>query len=272
LGAFFAALSAGDANASAEAVSTSPAWTRRELCVLAESCVPQLPPSVSPAGWLDGQSTVCPAEILGMCVPEVREGGEQSPLLLLLRPEQPVRRVLALGAPMMPGVRVPVSFEVKQGRAMATLAWLATEPDLERADLFERVYGFAYQSERHGGTLRVLLHRMRQGLPDGLRFEERLHVDQPALIPDPRVEFDQETLVLRHLAQHQGRASAREIAEALGVSSRTVQTVLRGMLDDGVCSSVRDGRRVEYRLEDTTLSEPTVSRLHPRGLTQLNEL
>ena len=272
LNAFFDGLNRADVEGLSRAVSTAPAWVRRELCVLAESCVPQLPPSVSPAGWLDGRSVVCPAEILGMCVPEIRDGGEQSPLLLLLDPQRPVRRVLVLGAPMMSGIRVPDSFEVKQGRAMATLAWLATEPDLDRASLFERVYGFTYQSERHGGTLRVLLHRMRQGLPDGVRFGERLEVDEAALIPDPRVEFDQEALVLRHLAKHQGRASAREIAEALGVSSRTVQTVLRGMLDDGICSSVRDGRRIEYRLEDTTLSEPTVSRLHPRGLTQLNEL
>ncbi len=97
-----------------------------------------------------------------------------------------------------------------------------------------------------------------------------LRVSEEVLLPDPRIVFETDMLVLRHLARNAGRASAQEIATALGVSARTVQTTLRTLLTDGTCTTVREGRRVEYQLEDTTLSEPTLSRLHPRGLAELD--
>ncbi|MEM6957981.1 MAG: HTH domain-containing protein, partial [Myxococcota bacterium] len=259
----------GDRKSIQRATNKVPWWVRHELGVLAESLDPERSPHASPAGWLDGTKARCPKEIVGLCVPDIGPEGESSPVLLWVRPDRPARRLIALGAPLL-NVAQPASFNLSQARTFTTIAHLAAEPGLSRGELFQRVYGFPYLPDRHGGTLRVLLHRVRKAMPEGLSLDEgdALHVGQDVLLPDPRIEFEQETLVLRHLARNAGRASAQEIAVALGVSARTVQNTLRTLLDDGICTSIREGRRIEYRLEDTTLSEPTISRLHPKGLTQ----
>ena len=243
-------------------------WAGEELGILAESLDPSRAKEHSPEGWLEGKSTKCPHSILGLCIPEVGDAGEHAPVLLLADPERPLRRVLALSASSL-HVAPPDAFTLAQSRTHTAIAYLASEPGLSREALFRRVYGFSFQPERHAGALRVLLHRVRKALPEGVFYEDSaLRVERSVLLPDPRIEFQPDTLVLRHLARSAGRASAAQVAEALGVSSRTVQNILRPLLEEGTCTSVRSGRKIEYSLEDTTLSEPTLSRLHPKGLTR----
>lgn len=46
-------------------------------------------------------------------------------------------------------------------------------------------------------------------------------------------------------------ATQREIAGQVGVTERTVQTVLRDLLDAGYVVRFRDGRRNRYEIDDT---------------------
>ena len=259
-----AAPSGGDSKSQ---VASAPEWVKRELAVLAESIDADCDLGIAPRGWLDGSDPHCPSELVGLCIPDVDADGEHPRVGLRLGPGRLARRVLLLEEK----AKELSAYDLSRGRTLTAIAHLACAPALGRPKLFERVYGFEYIPARHAGTLRVLLHRLRAALPHGLTLDDddRLEVDAEVLLPDPRVAFDHDALVLRHLARNAGRSSARETAEALGLSARTVQNVLSGLVGDGTCTSVREGRRVEYRLEDTTLSEPTLSRLQPRGLAEL---
>ena len=63
--------------------------------------------------------------------------------------------------------------------------------------------------------------------------------------------------MLRHLARG-ASASAKELAQRLGIPLRTVQLALQEMTEDGICSMSKDGRKVAYVIEDTTFCEVTV--------------
>lgn len=249
----------------------APAFCAHELALFRESHLADEPPSAPTRDWIFARDSDPPACLSGLCVPEIDTSGERAPVCLLVRPGQPARRVFAEAALLCADATRPPSFELAQSRTWSAIAELATSPTQQRPELFERVYGFAFLPARHAGTLRVLLHRVRQTLPAGLELDEldTLRVSHPVLLPDPRVRVDMETLILGQLARASGRASANAIAEALGVSSRTVQQTLRELIDDGTCTAEREGRRIHYVLEDTTLSEPTLSRLHPRGVPEM---
>ena len=84
----------------------------------------------------------------------------------------------------------------------------------------------------------------------------QLEVLQPFVVPDPRCQRAHEDRVLQRMATSAG-ASARELATGLGISLRTVQDVLRDLVETGACQQHRDGRRRIYSVEDTTFQEPT---------------
>jgi DNA-binding transcriptional ArsR family regulator len=88
-----------------------------------------------------------------------------------------------------------------------------------------------------------------------------LRLAAPIAIPDPTTATDLRELVLRFLAENGGRASARDVAEALGVPLRTVQDALGQLVGDESCRRERSGRTHEYALEDTTFFAPTITRL-----------
>jgi hypothetical protein len=54
-----------------------------------------------------------------------------------------------------------------------------------------------------------------------------------------------------------GAMSAEHAAQRLGVPLRTVQALLAQLVEEGECHADKNGRRVQYRVEDTTFSEPT---------------
>ncbi len=60
--------------------------------------------------------------------------------------------------------------------------------------------------------------------------------------------------VLRSLALL-GATSANSAAESLRMPLRTVQAVLQQLVAEGACTIERDGRRVAYRIEDTTFTD-----------------
>jgi predicted transcriptional regulator len=55
----------------------------------------------------------------------------------------------------------------------------------------------------------------------------------------------------------QGRLSVRAVAQMLGIPVRTAQHALKALAEEGICEVERRGRELQYRIEDTTFSEPT---------------
>lgn len=179
-----------------------------------------------------------------------------------VEPGASAQRLLALGAhrlPRLPRVSAP-GRQRRTARAVAQLA-LHGEVGLGREALFEAVYGFGFKAVTHQGTLDVLVHRARDVLAevgevvrDGGNVA--LRVERPGLIEDEPAERQLTDLVLRTIAASPG-VGAREIAKELGIALRTMQTMLGELAEEGACVAEREGRRIAYRVEDTTFSEPT---------------
>jgi hypothetical protein len=157
----------------------------------------------------------------------------------------------------------------KPGRTESLLAALAlVGPDgLTEDALFAAVYGFTYNATLHRGAWDVALHRARSACAELAilhRNEGRvwLEVAHRFVVPDPRCQRAHEDRVLQRLASAEG-TSARELASGLGLSLRTVQDVLRDLVETGACQQHRDGRRRTYSVEDTTFQEPTRSGSKP---------
>lgn len=183
-----------------------------------------------------------------------------------LQPGRPAARLLALGLARLALPRLRAS--AKQRRTTEALSVLAfAEGGLDRGAFFERVYGFAFKPVTHQGSLDVLLHRVRELLGEHATLERSeggvaLVVEQPCVVEGPPGETPLEELVLRTIATHPGHG-ARELAKELGVALRTMQTLLSQLAAEGLCDAAKDGRRLVYRVEDTTFSEPTRAAVPP---------
>ncbi len=114
----------------------------------------------------------------------------------------------------------------------------------------------------HAGVLDVLVHRMRARVEGAARIDRdhgrmRLVAFGVLLLPDPRCVEHVEERLLRVIARH-GGVTTRQAAEELDVSVRTAQLALRRLLESGDCVLNRDGRSIEYLVEDTTFTAPTI--------------
>ncbi len=184
-----------------------------------------------------------------------------------LVPGRPAKRLLALGLARLDLPRLRATAKQRRtSEALAVLA-LAGEAGLAREAFFERVYGFAFKAVTHQGSLDVLLHRVREligehGTLDRSEGGVALTVQHPCVVEGPPDETPLEQLVLRTIATHPGHG-ARELAKELGVALRTMQTLLGQLADEGLCDAAKDGRRLVYRVEDTTFSEPTRAAVPP---------
>ena len=78
------------------------------------------------------------------------------------------------------------------------------------------------------------------------------------ILADPRTAAPVGDRVLRLLASRPG-VTAKDAAKALEVPLRTVQAELQQLVSDGACNAERQGRKVQYWVEDTTFSEPTTT-------------
>jgi hypothetical protein len=215
--------------------------------------------------WLRGGTSTPPPVLAGLCtVADATAASESAAAYVLAQPPRAARRVLVLGLPLAgEEARRVQKVKRKKGRtdtALAVLA-LAGAAGLSREDLFKEVYGFNYTPVLHQSVLDVLLHRLR-GVVEGSgeidRGGERivLRLREPLVVPDPRCTSSVDGQVLRLLAT-QTVGTAKEAAEALGVSLRAAQAALQQLVNDGALISERKGNQVAYRVEDTTFSEPT---------------
>ncbi len=260
----------------ASAIDHAPALTaiRRELHLVRQALDVSAPLGAPLEEFARGRTDHPPGPLSGLLAPDVDpEGNDRGAVLWTHDGADAPRRFLRVGAPLL-GAELPSeSVALRQARVYELLAHVAFagESGIARDALFAAVYGFEYRATRHSGTLRTLLHRARAALPEDARLVDddgvlRLDRAQRIVLPDPRCVLDIEGLVLRFLGRRAGRASARDIATALGVSARTVQNVLRDLVGEGACEVEGRGPSVFYRLEDTSFREPTLERLAPRGL------
>ena len=240
----------------------------RERAALAAALDPRVRTGDLPSrvrAWAVGEEDETPAGLHGIVAPP--DGPADSTIASVVsRPGRPPRRILRVAVPLLHAEGEPMRLErtrLRRGRvdtAVAALA-LAGERGLPDGELFEKAYEFEFSVPLHAGILDVLVHRMRARL-DGAATVHRaggrmtLEPHGILVLPDPRCVEHVEDRLLRVIARH-GGVTTRKAAQELEVSVRTAQLALRRLLESGDCVLNRDGRRVEYLVEDTTFTEPT---------------
>ncbi|MCK6535290.1 MAG: hypothetical protein L6Q84_20135 [Polyangiaceae bacterium] len=242
---------------------------RREALELAGALLPSVPAATHELErFRAGRSPAVPPALSGLRFRDDDDGSAQA--YVIAAPGAEACRVLHWGVGLIDAgdwIRVPASHRTK-GRVETLLAVLALAgpSGLDEADCFREVYGFAFVPELHRSAFNVLQHRARVAVPECEAVKEvgrlRLGLASRAIIPDPRVCQRVSDRVLQLLAQR-GAASAKAAADALGISLRSAQGALAELAGAGACEPKREGRNVEYVLEDTVFSEPT-RRLMPR--------
>lgn len=287
LRSLFDAAERGDRAAFEQARAVAALWVTgwrslsRELSVLIELVDPQQTPADTSAAlpFCRGTRAEAPMGLLGPLHawqgPLSATTAARSPAvgpLVITGPDSTARRVLSVGLGLTDTSKSWVAPQARQSdhRPHAVIAALALSghDGTPVEELFRTVYGFAFHPLKHDGVLRVVLHRAREELGQaGEIIREgtvlRLIPKQPLVVPDPRCQRPIEERVLLRLAERDGRATARELAQSLQIPLRTVQRALGTLQEDGACTTERVGRSVEYQLEDTTFYQPSLHRLKP---------
>jgi hypothetical protein len=241
-----------------------------------------IPESMS--AWCRGETAAIPYGLHGVGIPQDAEPQtETATAYVIAQPGVPSRRFLSPGLPLAPQARMFARDSVKSGArtetAIAALALAGAAGDT-RDRFFRSVYGFPFVAHRHRAVLDVLIHRMRRQLGSAGELHRdgsdaaagATSVDAPAnagagpsmtlvlheaiVVPDMRCVLPTADRVLRALATL-GATSASAAADCLRMPLRTVQAILQQLVAEGACTIERDGRRVAYRIEDTTFTEVT---------------
>lgn len=228
------------------------------------------PVPVSMASWIHGETPTIPFGLHGVGISQGADSqADAATAYVLARPGESGRRFLVPGLALSPPARMLARDSGGSGArtetGIATLA-LAGEGGDTRDAVFRRVYGFTFAPYRHRAVLDTLCHRMRAllGTAGEIRRDEAeattpsiaLILREPIIVPDMRCVLPTADRVLRSLALL-GATSASGAAESLRMPLRTVQAVLQQLVSEGACTIERDGRRVAYRIEDTTFTEVT---------------
>jgi hypothetical protein len=241
----------------------------------------------STEAWIRGETATIPFGLHGVGISHAGDPkGEDATAYVLARPGQPGRRFLRPGLALAPPARMLGRDAVRSGArtetGIAALALVGAGGDTRDA-VFRRVYGFTFVPYRHRAVLDTLCHRMRAllGNAGDIRRDEAetavaaesgsssppspgtapsigLVLREAIVVRDMRCVLPVADRVLRSLALL-GATSANSAAESLRMPLRTVQAVLQQLVAEGACTIERDGRRVAYRIEDTTFTEITVA-------------
>ncbi len=211
--------------------------------------------------WIFGSTAEAPPALAGLTPPAWGADPSEAAPVVLATPGQRSRRILGFAVPDLPRLN-PVGARPARPEALAATLVLAGVEGMTRAELFARCYGFAFRKAIHEPSFKVVRHQARKLLRGVAEVHSRgdvvyLEVLAPFALPDPRCQQPLQEVMLRHLARG-GSASAKDLAQRLGIPLRTVQLALQEMTEDGVCSMSRDGRKVAYVIEDTTFCEVTV--------------
>ncbi|MES1172071.1 MAG: helix-turn-helix transcriptional regulator [Bacteroidota bacterium] len=232
--------------------------------------------------WSRGETAIIPCGLHGIGIPQgAGSETEGATAFVLAKPGAEGRRFLRPGLTFAQSARLlardsakTTAGGVRTETGIAALA-LAGEPGTTREVFFRSVYGFPFVAHRHQAVLDVLCHRMRTLLGDAGEVRRdsgdaaaaadphaasgpslSLVLRRPVVVPDMRCALPTADRVLRALATL-GTTSASSAADSLRMPLRTVQAVLQQLVAEGACSIERDGRRVAYKIEDTTFTEIT---------------
>ena len=219
--------------------------------------------------WIEGKEGPAPPGLGGfLAAPSGGDLVEPCGVYVLVEPGRPARRFLAVSVDQMAdGSVVLPAPELKKRRTFELLCILALSGGhLAETDLFRRLYGFEYASEKHGGMLRTLIYRARQAVEGHGTIERAdgamaLQMKRAVCIPDPRCVPTLEDTILRALAQSTSKLDATAIATTVGVPLRTVRRALSPLIEDGSCVVEKVGRTAHFSVEDTTFYEPSFTRL-----------
>lgn len=215
--------------------------------------------------WCAGVADAVPRGLFGLCAGLTPDRPNDEVAVVYAGPARTPRRMLEVGVPLAtaPPRTLPRPKRKPHVRLDTTIAILALAgPDgLDDEDLFRRVYSFNFVHELHRGALDVLMHRVRERLGDLATVERAsgrtaLTVHADIVVPDPRCGRPVADRLLYLLATR-GGATAKEASKVLSVPLRTAQAALQDLVEAGSCQRERKGNRVEYKIEDTTFSEPT---------------
>jgi hypothetical protein len=246
----------------------------REAQVLIAALDPLRPLPSSSRAWFEGEEANLPCGLHGIGVsPGTGDENDDATVFVVARPGARGRRVLrpALAFATTPqllardaGKAAPGGVRTETG--VAALA-LAGEDGMTREEFFQSVYGFPFVAHRHQAVLDVLCLRMRGLIGPAGRIRRdtgdgrpwlALSLGAPIIVADMRCALPIADRVLRALAKL-GTISASSAATSLRMPLRTVQAVLQQLVAEGACSTERDGRRISYKVEDTTFTEVTAS-------------
>jgi hypothetical protein len=226
-------------------------------------------PGVSPTArapelepFCEGHAHHPPRGLLGVC----GDAADAPQAWVLATAGAAPRRILAPGDGLARAFGPTVGHDAIDGKQIRTdsaiaLLALAGAGGLDEDDLFLRLYGFAYEPERHQSVRSVLYTRVKKRLGDAAELERtdgrlRLAHAGNLLVPDPRCTPPPELRILRWLAERR-QAGARDVAASLGIPLRTAQDVLHRLAEDGALRAEKHTKGLHYFLDDTTFSEPT---------------
>lgn len=207
--------------------------------------------------WIRGSDPAIPSALCGLAASAANAHGAW----VLARKGHPARRIL--GVPPQSAAQVAPS-GAQPTRVDTIIAALVLAPKgIERAELFQAAYGFPYRAAIHEPTFKVLRSQAKRHIANAgaIRSVDQkytLDVLGDFVIVDPRSEQPLQEVMLRYLGRT-GRAGAKDVAARLSVPLRTVQQALKGLVEDGACAISKEGRRVQYVVEDTVFCELTIA-------------
>lgn len=208
--------------------------------------------------FIEGRATTVPYGLSGLALTDASGSGA-----LAIVSSDGMRR-LNVSAPLLAGAGAVVLTTEQSGhlRSLTAIAiLLLARAGLEESELFRRTYGFSYERELHRNAFNVMIHRARTVLGEHatlVRQDERVRIEceRTLVVPDPRCALGLRDRLLRIVATTPN-ATAKQISRDAGLPLRTVQAELKELVHDGVCATARQGRVVEYIVQDTTFHEPT---------------
>ncbi|MEL6544730.1 MAG: hypothetical protein AAFQ82_08895, partial [Myxococcota bacterium] len=238
--------------------------TQRELRLLFEAVRPEQP---TDNPFMLGETHTIPGCLFGLArLPGRSPLREMVLAYIYSEPGRAPRRFFRLGYRRALNLRpeLLIAGPCKSSRALALLGRLVFQRTARVEDLVSMPYSREFGAAADLTALDVVIHRARRELRDlGTLTRSKdtlsLRLDGSVLLPDGVCIEGPSDRVLLAIGRAVDPASSEEIAAAVGLAPRTVQAVLKTLIEDGVCEVLKEGRRTRYLVVDSVFSTPITS-------------